>query len=78
MNRSQKIAALNSGRICSVEFIKKDGSVGRVQGRTGVHKHTNGGTRTTDPDQFIIVYDFKKGYRNVNIDTITKINGIDV
>ena len=75
MKRSEIIKAINSGRICRVEFVKKDGSLGTVQGRTGVKKHTKGGERTTDPDQYIIVYDFKKGYRNVAIDRITTFNG---
>lgn len=77
--RNAKINKLiESGRICTVEFIKKDGSVGRVHGRVGVHKHTKGGERTSNPDQYIMFYDMSKGYRNVNRDTIIKVNGVDV
>ena len=78
MNKSQLLKVIESGKFCSVEFIKKDGSIGHVQGRTGVHKHTKGGQRTSDPDKYIMFFDTAKGYRNVNRDTIVKINGISI
>lgn len=72
------IKELESGRIHHIEFIKKDGSVGSVQGRTGVKKHLRGGVRTSDPAQYLMIYDFKKGYRNVNIDTIIRVDGVEI
>jgi len=71
-------AIIENGKICKVEFIKKDGSVGVVHGRTGVHRHARGGTRTSSDDQYIMFYDFDKGYRNVNRRSITKVNGINL
>ncbi len=71
-------AIIENGKICKVEFIKKDGSVGVVHGRTGVHKHARGGKRTSSDDQYIMFYDFDKGYRNVNRQAITKVNGINL
>lgn len=67
---------IESGKICKVEFTKKDGTTGVVHGRTGVHKHTQGMQRTSDPAQYIMFYDFNKGYRNVNKNTITKVNAV--
>jgi hypothetical protein len=69
---------IENGKICKVEFIKKDGSLGVVHGRTGVAKNLKGGSRTTDPKDYIMFYDFKKGYRNVAKARITKINGLGV
>lgn len=69
------LKAIESGRICKIEFIKKDGSTGVVHGRTGVHKHTKGGSRTSNPDDYFMIYDFEKGYRNVNKNTIIRVNG---
>jgi len=67
---------IESGKICKVEFTKKDGTTGVVHGRTGVHKHTQGMQRTSDPKQYIMFYDFTKGYRNVNRNTITSVNAV--
>ena len=72
------LSIIESGKICKVEFTKKDGTTGVVHGRTGVHKHTQGMQRTSDPAQYIMFYDFNKGYRNVNRSTITKINAVNM
>lgn len=69
---------IENGKICTVEFTKKDGSIGRVHGRTGVHKNLKGGIRTSDPKEYIMFYDFKKGYRNVARNRIISINGKEV
>lgn len=71
-------AVIENGKICKVEFVKKDGTTGVVHGRTGVYKHTKGGTRTSDNGDYIMFYDFKKGYRNVNRHTITRVNGVSL
>lgn len=69
---------IENGKICKVEFVKKDGSIGTVHGRTGVAKNLRGGARTSDNNDYIMFYDFKKGYRNVSRARITKINGLGV
>jgi len=66
---------IESGRFVTVEFIKKDGSIGHVHGRTGVKKHTKGGVRTSSDTEYIMFYDIHKGYRNVNRNTIISVNG---
>lgn len=69
----------SNGRIFTVTFIKKDGSTRSLNGRMGVKKFLAGGTRTTDPEQYLIVYDLKnEGYRAVNRNTIisVKLDGV--
>ena len=66
---------IESGRFCKVEFVKKDGSIGVVHGRTGVSKHTNGGVRTSKDSEYIMFWDRNKGYRHVNRKTIISVNG---
>lgn len=78
ISASRKMAQMieqSSGKMVSVEFTKKDGTLRTLNGRLGVTKHLNGGTRTTDPSQYICIYDVKnKGYRSINKDTIKKIS----
>ena len=66
---------LNSaGKIITVEFIKKDGSLRVLNGRLGVKKHLKGGSSTLDPAQYITIYDMKnEGYRAVNRSTIQSV-----
>lgn len=70
---------LKSGKFVTVEFIKKDGTIGKVNGRYGVKKHTKGGVNTcAHKTEYVTLYDVRKGYRNVNINTIVKINNEEV
>lgn len=69
---------VETGKICKVEFIKKDGTVGSVHGRTGVWSKSKGGQRTSSTKKYIMFYDFHKGYRNVNRSTIVSVNGINL
>lgn len=72
---------LGTGLIGTVTFIKKDGSRRVLTGRMGVKKHTVGGQRTTDPNQYLIVWEVnnaeghtgRNAYRNVNIFTIESL-----
>jgi len=68
------------GRFFSVEFVKKDGSLRKLNGRMGVKCHLRGGQSTVkDYDKYITAWDCqKKEYRNINIETITKFNGKNV
>ena len=64
------------GKIFTVTFIKKGGSVRVLNGRLGVTKHLKGGTLGYDPIEkgLIPVWDIKvKGYRVININTITNL-----
>lgn len=69
---------LNSnGKIFTVVFLKKDGSLRELNGRLGVTKHLKGGSSTLDPDKYITVYDLRsKGYRAVNRETIVDVRGL--
>ena len=69
------------GLIGTVTFIKKNGDVRVLTGRMGVSKHTVGGERTADPNQYLIVWEIgnkegakgRQAYRNVNILTIQSL-----
>jgi len=64
------------GRILTVTFVKKDGSIRKMNCRTGVTKFLKGGKRTTDPNKYIIVFDMQNNaYRAVNKETILEIKG---
>lgn len=64
------------GRIFTVTFVKKDGSIRKMNCRTGVTKFLKGGKRTTDPNKYIIVFDMQNNaYRAVNKETILEIKG---
>jgi len=69
---------LNSnGKIFTVTFIKKDGSIRELNGRLGVVKHLKGGVSTLDADKYITVFDLKsKAYRAVNKLTIQSVKGL--
>jgi hypothetical protein len=69
---------LNSnGKIFTVTFIKKDGSIRELNGRLGVIKHLKGGVSTLNPDRYITVYDLQsKVYRAVNKFTIQSVKGL--
>ena len=69
---------LNSnGKIFTVEFTKKDGTIRIMNCRLGVTKYLKGGSSTLDPNKFITVYDMQsKGYRAINKDAILTVRGI--
>jgi hypothetical protein len=69
---------LNSnGKIMTVKFIKKDGSLRVMNCRLGVTKHLKGGSSTLNPDKFITVYDLKsEGYRAIDKESILEVIGV--
>lgn len=69
---------LNSnGKIMTVKFVKKDGSLRVMNCRLGVTKHLKGGTSTLNPDKFITVYDLKsEGYRAIDKESILDVKGV--
>jgi hypothetical protein len=82
MKRLELLEKINllSGRFFTVEFIKKDGTIRKMNCRTGVKKYlSNNGKQiklSSPIDNGILrVYDIHaKGYRSINLDTIKKIN----
>lgn len=70
---SEFIAA-SAGKFVSVTFVKKDGTIRKLNGRTGVTKHLKGGVSTVDLNRYFVVYDTNaQGYRCVNKNTILGI-----
>lgn len=69
---------LNSnGKIFTVEFTKKDGSLRVMNCRIGVTKYLKGGSSTLNPDKYITVYDMQsKGYRAINKESILNVRGL--
>lgn len=83
MNTKEAISIIKSGRIFSAEFVKKNGSVRRMVGRTGVKKYLkpNAKPQAYDPRErgYIPVYDLlKKDYRLLNVQTIITLNKQEV
>jgi hypothetical protein len=65
------------GRIVSVWFEKKDGSMRKMICRRGVKSHLAGGELPYDPRPKLLltVFDMKAGqYRMVNLDTLVSFN----
>lgn len=64
------------GKIFTVHFIKKDGTLRKMNARLGVKKHLKGGTKSFNDSDFnyLTVFDLKKkSYRTVNLNTVTKL-----
>lgn len=71
----------SKGRFLTVTFIKKDGSIRKINGRLGVKKYLAGGNCNLNLNKFIIIYDLKsKGYRAINKQSIisVKTTGLNI
>jgi len=70
-----EIIAKAGNQFASVEFVKKDGSLRKMNFRRGVTKYLRGGKSTLDgKDHLVIVYDLKaKGYRVFNKNTTKRL-----
>ena len=71
------------GRIFRATFVKKDGTVREMVGRTGVQKGVNGNGMSFDPIArgLMPIFDMqKKAWRMVNAKTMTnlKCGGLDI
>lgn len=63
------------GRFFTVLFVKNDGSLRKMNARTGVTKYLKGGSSNVDPAKYFTLYDVQaKGYRSVNKDSILEIS----
>ena len=68
----------NKGRFITVDFFKKDGSLRKMNGRTGVKKNLRGGENLAvasgNYPNLITFYDVKvQDYRMINLDTVQEI-----
>jgi hypothetical protein len=75
----QALEIIKSKKIFSAEFVKKDGSIRKIVGRTGVKKHLkpNAKPQAYNPKErgYITIFDFqKKDYRLVNLQTLIRVN----
>lgn len=62
-----------NGRIFSVTFVKKDGSIRKMTARLGVKKDLKGVGLKFDPTErsLVVVFDMhKRAYRMINLQTI--------
>jgi hypothetical protein len=81
---AKKLIKGSGGQFVSVEFIKKNGDVRKLNGRMGVHSSKYAPLKNVglayDPDEYGLIGIFdaqNKGYRMVNINTLLgmKIDG---
>lgn len=75
MNK-EKIIELVGNKFFTISFIKKDGTLRKMNARIGVTKHLKGGKKSYNPDDFnyLTVFDLgKKQYRTVNLNTVKEI-----
>jgi hypothetical protein len=73
--------AQSGGKFLTVEFIKKDGSIRKINGRTGVTKHLKGGKSTIDHSKYVVLFEgATSGYRCINRDTLLSVscNGLTI
>ena len=68
------IEAMVQDKFFTIEFVKADGSIRKINGRLGVEKHKKGGTDCNTNKQMMTVYDnYAEGYRNVNLSTVNYV-----
>ena len=68
------IEAMVQDKFFTIEFVKADGSLRKLNGRLGVKKHIKGGRDCNTDKRIMTVYDnYAKGYRNVNLSTINYV-----
>jgi hypothetical protein len=71
-----KLIQSTSGKIFTVSFIKKDGTLRKMNCRLGVTKHLKGGELAFDPKEYDLVPVFdvqKNAYRMINTDTLVEV-----
>lgn len=72
-------AASENGKIFSVEFEKKDGTIREMVCRKDVRKHLKGGPTMYNPSVNMGVFDMQiQQYRSFAYDRVIKVNGKEV
>lgn len=72
----QSIINLVGNKFFTITFVKKDGTLRKMNARLGVKKHLKGGKKSYNPDEFnyLTVFDLKKKqYRTVNLNTVKEL-----
>ena len=78
MNKIEKVIDVinqSRGRICSVRFVKKDGSVRKMLFRKGVRKNLKNKGLSYNPESVgnVIVYEVNNGYRTINCNSVLEL-----
>ena len=74
LNLLEQLAESKYSKFFTVYFYKKDKTARKLIGRFNVTKYLHGGKRTSNPKEFFCIYDIiNHGYRNVNKETIYKV-----
>jgi hypothetical protein len=74
MKTLYQVIEQSRGKIFSVTFTKKDGTLRRMTARMGVTSKLRGGNNSNNGDKYITVYDMVgRSYKNVNRETIREI-----
>ena len=78
MNKIEKVIDVinqSRGRICSVRFIKKDGSVRKMVFRKGVSKGVKGKGLSYKPESVgnMVVFEMNNGFRTINCNSVLEL-----
>jgi len=76
MNTKQLLNEMQSGKIFTAEFVKKDNTIRTINCRTGVKKYVSGKGLSFDPmaKSLLPVFDLqKKQYRFINLSTLISV-----
>jgi|TARA_R100000084_G_C4579812_1_gene113268 hypothetical protein len=78
MNKVEKVIDVinqSRGRICSVRFIKKDGSVRKMVFRKGVRRGVKGKGLSYNPESVgnMVVFEMKNGFRTINCNSVLEL-----
>lgn len=75
MNKYELMAKLG-GRFATFTFVKKDGTLRKLNGRVGVLSYQNGGKNTHDgyPTHLTVWECRSRSYRTVDIDRLVKVS----
>jgi hypothetical protein len=74
MKNLTQVIEQSRGKIFSVTFTKKDGTLRRMTARMGVTSKLRGGHNSNNADKYITVYDMVgRSYKNVNRETIREV-----
>lgn len=69
-----KMIKSTNGKFFTCTFIKKDGSVRKLNGRVGCHIGVKGTLNRKQKDNLVTVFDAKvKEYRMINVDTLQSL-----
>lgn len=61
----------------TVTFLKKDGTIRKMNCRMGVTKYLKGGESKLNAEQYVTVFDVtKSAYRAINRETILEVKGV--